>query len=333
MRNCSGPASLVEAVDLLRRGELVAIPTETVYGLAANAWDAQAVRKIFAVKGRPAHNPLIVHIASADQFDRVARLPANGGLRERFEAACDLWPGPLTLVLPKADRIPDIVTAGGPTVAIRIPDHPLALDLLRRCPFPLAAPSANRSNYISPTTAQHCRDGLGADVAMVLDGGPCAGGVESTIVNLAADPPQILRPGLISAEQLSQRLRCPVKLAAATPAGHPHAEKPLAAPGMLPVHYAPHTPLRLLQAGEPPTELRPAGRIAFAPLDATAQAPYAVVRVLSSTGNLHEVARGLFAALRELDDAGLAAIDCDGCPAEGVGAAIMDRLRRAATRR
>lgn len=187
-------AALAEAAERLRAGELVAFPTETVYGLGANALDANAVAKIYAAKGRPATNPIIVHVASVEQAKTLVKTwPAIAD-----ELAAQHWPGPLTLVLEKADHIPDIVTAGGRTVGIRIPNHPVALELLRRAGVPVAAPSANRSEEVSPTQAKHVADSLGAfvDDLLILDGGACGVGIESTVLDVTCDPPRVLRPGM-----------------------------------------------------------------------------------------------------------------------------------------
>src|SRR4051794_39087740 len=188
------PADVAVAAAVLHRGGLVAFPTETVYGLGANALDAAAVARIFAAKGRPATNPLIVHVAAAEHVWSVAAdWPAVAArLAERF------WPGPLTLVLPKAAAVPDAVTAGGPTVAVRVPAHPVALALLRAAGVPLAAPSANRSTELSPTTAGHVLHGLGGRIDLVLDAGPTAGGIESTVLDVTTNPPRLLRPGLVT---------------------------------------------------------------------------------------------------------------------------------------
>jgi len=350
-------ANLDAAAEILAGGGLVAIPTETVYGLAASVWQPAAVRGIFAAKGRPSHNPLIVHVASVDRLPEAIRWPPDPVIAEQLHQLAEFWPGPLTVVCPRADTIPDEVTAGRTTVAVRIPAHEVTRRLLDRCPFPLAAPSANRSGYVSPTLAEHVcgRAGLGDAVAMVLDGGPCQHGVESTIV-LLGDHPRLLRPGSITAEQLAARLGVAEASLTST---DPHVPEPslpepqssfgqaLPAPGMLLEHYAPRTPLRLISPADgPPSDLRSVGsispsptglplrlgRIAFRPLPPGQSAPYAVVETLSHDGELEEVARLLFAALRRLDDLGLDRIDCDTCAEVGLGRAIMDRLRRASAR-
>jgi L-threonylcarbamoyladenylate synthase len=225
------------AAELLRRGRLVAFPTETVYGLGANALDPAAVRRIFEAKGRPLTSPLIVHVASIDEArELVLEWP------ERAEAlAQKFWPGPLTLILPKKPCVPDIVTAGLPSVGLRIPAHPMALAVLKACGLPLAAPSANRFTELSPTTARHVRDGLGSAVDLVLDGGPCTVGIESTVLSLAGPTPRILRSGIVTQPEIEAVIG-PVE----TGAG---AESP----GQHPKHYSPRTPLIL---GDPPSQGR-----------------------------------------------------------------------------
>jgi L-threonylcarbamoyladenylate synthase len=224
---------IAEATDILRRGGLVAFPTETVYGLGADATNAAAVAKIFAAKGRPPTNPLIVHVADAAAARRYATEwpPAAAHLAERF------WPGPLTLVLPKSPDIVPAVTAGLNTVGLRVPDHPVALQLLREFGGAVAAPSANRSNRVSPTTAEHVREELGNEVDLVLDGGPCRVGIESTVLDLTTDRPTLLRPGGVSREQIEEVIGgVDVRDAAAG------AAAPARSPGLQPMHYAPRTP-------------------------------------------------------------------------------------------
>ncbi|QDT03840.1 Threonylcarbamoyl-AMP synthase [Rubripirellula lacrimiformis] len=322
-------ASLDAAARLLGEGRLVAIPTETVYGLAANAWDASAVQRIFDAKGRPSTNPLIVHISSIDQIEMAVRLPLDDITQGQLDAVADLWPGPLTVVLPAGEQIPSIVTAGLATVAVRVPAHPVAQAILKRCAFPIAAPSANRSQYVSPTMAMHCASGLGDHLSMIIDGGPCDLGVESTIVALGPDGPRLLRPGSISAEDLSCRLKVPMA-AFVSPSNHHGSEKPsFEAPGMMSEHYSPQTPLHLFDASH--TDVPPrTGRIAFRKLPDPIADQYAVVETLSQDGNLDEISRGLFAAIRRLDQAGLDRIVIDVCQPTGLGRAIADRIQRAA---
>jgi L-threonylcarbamoyladenylate synthase len=299
---------LAAAVAALRAGRLVGMPTETVYGLAADALDAQAVLRVFQAKGRPTFDPLIVHVADAAQAWTVARPSPRA---ERLAVA--LWPGPLTLVLPRTASVPDVVTSGLDTVGVRCPDHPLALALIRAAGMPLAAPSANPFGRISPTTAEHVREQLGAAVAVVLDGGPCRIGIESTV--LLPDPvPVILRPGGVTRERLEEVLGEPVALADRAARA---ASLPQQAPGMLPSHYAPVKPLRLRALGEAwPTD--PAiGVLAFTGTDLPLQLRH--VEVLSRRGDLAEV-----------DASPVTGLVAEAVPDHGLGLGINDRLRRAA---
>ncbi len=307
--------SIAEAADAIRRGLLVGMPTETVYGLAANALDARAVLRVFEAKGRPRFDPLIVHCADLAMARTIARFSP------RAERLAALWPGPLTLVLPRLPCIPDAVTAGLDNVAVRIPDHPLALALIRAAGMPLAAPSANRFGRISPTTAAHVVEQLGDAVACVLDGGPCRVGVESTV--LRPDPsPVVLRPGGVTREQLTEVLGEPVVLADRSARVE---ALPQEAPGLLASHYAPRAPLRLrTPGGEWPLD---AALLAFTGTDLPAGAVHAI---LSPTGDLAEAAASLFARLRQLDAAGPQLIVAELVPENGLGEAVNDRLRRAA---
>jgi L-threonylcarbamoyladenylate synthase len=305
----------------LRDGDLVAVPTETVYGLAANALDASACRRIFRAKNRPLHDPLIVHVHSLDQLALVCT--PNAAARR---LAREFWPGPLTLVLPKTKAVPDIVSGGRESVAVRMPSHPLFRRLLKLAGVPLAAPSANPFGYVSPTTAAHVRDGLGRKIRYILDGGPAEIGLESTIVDLR-DPakPVLLRPGAITCEAVSRALGRAVKSA---PRRAASAARPALAPGLLARHYSPRTPLVLherIDAADDPHHAylfirKPAGR---APRNAF---------WLDARGDLRGAARRLFAMLRRLDAAGFAAIHAEIAPGDGLAVAINDRLRRAAAR-
>lgn len=312
-------ADLVPAAAALRAGLLVGMPTETVYGLAANALDSAAVLRVFSAKGRPTFDPLIVHVADAAQAWTVAQPSPRA---ERLAAA--LWPGPLTLVLPRRTNVPDVVTSGLDTVGVRCPAHPLALALIRAAGVPLAAPSANLFGRISPTTAAHVREQLGDAVALVLDGGPCVVGIESTV--LLPDPtPIILRPGGVTRERLEEILGEPVAVAdRATRA----ASLPQLAPGMLPSHYAPVKPLRLRVAGEPWPRDPAIGVLAFTGGDVRGTSGH--VEVLSARGDLVEAASGLFAALRRLDASPVTSLVAELVPDHGLGLGINDRLRRAA---
>lgn len=313
------PESLRRAAEALRAGGLVAFPTETVYGLGARAHDALALAKIFEAKRRPFFDPLILHVADTSQFEALIapearRDPRSEALRARF------WPGPLTLVLPKAGDVPDLATSGLSTVAVRMPAHPVALDLIRAAGFPLAAPSANPFGRLSPTTAAHVQGHFTAGIELILDGGPCAVGVESTIISLAGETATLLRAGGIPREAIEAVIG-PIAAASAT------AERPQA-PGQLPGHYAPRTPLRILADGEAPD---PGGsRVGYLAFRHGPARPYAAVEILSPTGDLREAAARLFACLHRLDAAGLQGILAEKVPETGLGEAIMDRLRKAA---
>ena len=234
-------SSLEEAAQLLRAGGLVAFPTETVYGLGANALSPEAVARIFEAKGRPSSNPLIVHIHSIEAARRLVRewSPLAQRLAEAF------WPGPLTLILPKSELIPDIVTGGGSTVALRVPAHPVALQLLLKTGLPIAAPSANRSLSISPTCAEHVLKSLGGRIDLILDGGSCPGGIESTVLNLTVDPPKILRPGLISALEIEAVIGSLAQARLEESETVSREAVAVLSPGMSAKHYAPDTPFIL----------------------------------------------------------------------------------------
>ncbi len=316
------PANLRRLAAALRRGELVAIPTETVYGLAAHALDAKACRAIFQAKRRPTNDPLIVHVLDLGDAEELADFnPAARRLARRF------WPGPLTLVLPKKAVVPGIVTSGGPTVAIRAPAHPLARRLLRLAKIPLAAPSANLFGYISPTTAAHVREGLGARIPHILDGGACAVGVESTVLDMT-DPkkPRVLRPGAVTADQLGKFLG--VKVHGAKSRG---ARARQLAPGMLERHYSPRTPLVL---GPMPAKL-PAGVAAVLLRKPPGKKPAPHLFWLSPRGALSDVARNLYDVLRRADAGRYRQIRVEplSADASGLAAAINDRLKRAAAKR
>lgn len=306
-----------EAVRWLRRGELVGIPTETVYGLAGNALSGGAVSRIFEVKNRPTFDPLIVHIAHPDRADAlVTRWPQQA--RQLAEA---FWPGPLTLLFPKSDRVPELVTAGSPWVALRMPDHPLTLELLNALEFPLAAPSANPFGYISPTTARHVAEQLGHAIPYILDGGPCRVGVESTILSFADETPTILRQGGVAVEEI-EALLGPVQ-------ARLHSSSRPDAPGMLQSHYAPRVSVRLIdrEADLPETEAEAGALVFSTPLPGI---PEERQYILSSRGDLREAAQRLFSGLRWLDRPELRVILAELVPERGLGRAINDRLRRAA---
>ncbi len=320
------PEAVAEACALLRAGGLVAFPTETVYGLGADATDDAAVARIFAAKQRPRFNPLIAHFHTAEAAAAEVVFDARA---ERLAAAC--WPGPLTLVLPRRAgcRVSLLCSAGLDTQAVRVPDQPVALDLLQAVAGPLAAPSANRAGRISPTTAADVAAELGAAVDLILDGGPCRVGVESTVLDLSGEVPRLLRHGGLAAERLAELLG--VMPATPSPAGQAAGQATdqaaaLASPGLLESHYAPRLPVRL-EASEVAAD---EALLAFGP-----EVPRgaAVTLNLSPRGDLDEAAANLFAYLRRLDVAGLRAIAAMPIPARGLGLAIRDRLRRAAAPR
>jgi len=316
------PAILARAASLLQRGQLVAFPTETVYGLGANALDPAAVQRIYEAKGRPEYNPLIVHVADAASAQRLVTVwpDAAERLTQRW------WPGPLTIVLPKAISIPSEVTAGLGTVALRVPAHPVALALLHACGFPLAAPSANRSGQISPTTAEHVAHGLGDQVPMILDGGPTTVGIESTVVDLSGLHPVLLRPGMISRSALEEVIG-PVSL----PEEATNPEAPRPSPGMLDRHYAPRARLVLLDAaGRGQVQLGPADRLGA--LMRSAPPPTGCTTTITLPDDPDAYARGLYGALHQLDAAGVTLILVEPPPAAPAWDAIRDRLQRAARR-
>ncbi len=303
----------------LARGALVAFPTETVYGLGANALDPVAVARVFAAKGRPTNHPLICHVASADDLSPlVAQVtPAARALADAF------WPGPLTLVMPRSAAVLDAVTGGLHTVAVRVPNHPIALALLRAFGGPVAAPSANRFGWPSPTRAGDVRAELGDAVDLILDGGPCAIGVESTVLDLASDPPQILRPGSVSPEQITAVINMPVS---ATSSG------PARAPGMLETHYSPGARLEVLAAGDVVARAAALDAVGtrVAVLAPTQVAPLpASTLILGPAGDADAYAALLYAAFRRADADGREVILAVPPPAVGIGIAVRDRLARA----
>lgn len=307
------------AAAVIREGGLVAFPTETVYGLGADARNAVAVQRIFTAKGRPSFNPLIVHIAGTDALSAVAEIP-SGASKAALSSLARFWPGPLTVILPKRAELPKVTTGGLSSVAVRVPGHQVARALIAAAGCPLAAPSANPSGLLSPTKAEHVAEPLGSKVDLILDGGPCQVGIESTIVSLLEFPPRILRHGKVTAEELEAALGIAPQVSA--------AESPVLAPGMMREHYAPRTPLSLWSEGEP----IPSGRIGVILFGARERSPEAAAQTVTLTprGDLEEAARELFAALHDLDKAGLDRILIERCPESGIGRAIMDRLRRAA---
>jgi L-threonylcarbamoyladenylate synthase len=313
------PDEIARAVRLLRAGGVVGMPTETVYGLAGNGLDPAALARIFEIKRRPLYDPLILHFFDAEAAFAVARdVPGQARrLAEKF------WPGPLTLVVPKLDLVPDLATSGLPKVAIRVPSHPVAQALLRAFGGPLAAPSANRFGRISPTDADAVRLELGDAVPLILDGGPCAVGLESTVIEVGDGMITLLRAGGISVEEIEQVAG--TKVARATPVD----DSPLA-PGQLKHHYAPRKPLRLLDAGESIPHRPGAGLLAFGSVTGK---DFSLVENLSPGGDLREAAANFFRALRTLDDdPRVEKIYASRVPDHGLGLAINERLERASSR-
>lgn len=312
---------IARAAELLRSGGLVAFPTETVYGLGANALDARAVDRIYAAKGRPSHNPLIVHIANVDQVLRVARK-----WTDRAELlARAFWPGPLTLVLPKRDEVPEAVSAGLPTVAVRLPSHPVAHALLLAADIPVAAPSANKSTMLSPTTGAHVEKSLGDAVDLILDAGPTPVGIESTVLDLTRAVPVLLRPGSVTIEQIESVIG-PIEVETSVRDGAPRPS-----PGMMERHYSPRATLLLVGsddvsaavAAEQRAGSRVGALVSTVPLQGNAE------RMPSDAASY---AARLYGALHDLDDAGYDVIVVERVPDTSEWSAVRDRLERAAHR-
>ena len=304
------------AAEIIKKGGIIAFPTETVYGLGADAFNPLAVARIFEVKKRPHFDPLIVHVAHYDDLERlVIEISSNAiKLMERF------WPGPLTVVLLKKVDVPDIVTSGLPTIAVRMPRHPLTLSLIGLSGSPIVGPSANPFGYVSPTTADHVRDQLGDQVDFILDGGSCEVGVESTIVSFVEGEPRLLRPGGISLEEVESVI-------GRVAVGSINKEKP-SAPGMLPKHYAPHTPILLDWSEKDAAKYgnRKVGLLAFHKISPSSK--FGQVEVLSEKGDLREAAANLFSAIRRLDDSGLDLILAEPVPEVRLGWGITAGPRR-----
>lgn len=335
------PADIAQAVTVLQQGGIGGIPTETVYGLAADAFQPRAVARVFEAKQRPAFDPLIVHLPEPAWLDRVARevSPLARQLANRF------WPGPLTLVLPRQRTVPDLVTSGLDSVAVRIPAHSLARELIARVGSPIAAPSANLFGRISPTTAQHVLDQLADRIDFVLDGGPCAVGVESTVVQVAPEGLRLLRPGGTTVEEITAEFPAVAWL---DPVSNPGHNLPQVAPGMLTQHYAPRTPLELVDPAElagwvqdwskshPLAQLgllrwreSPPSRNEPDPLENNT---LLYTEWLTTDSDWKTAAARLFACLRRLDESQSELIVAERVPEIGLGRAINDRLRRAAAR-
>lgn len=310
-----GP-SIEIARNLLEQGELVALPTETVYGLGGNALNAETVARIFEVKDRPHFDPIIVHVSSLESaMHYVTDVPA-----EAEQLANRFWPGPLTLLLPKRNAIPDLVTAGLDRVGLRCPDHPLTLELLKQLPFPVAAPSANPFGYVSPTNAQHVKDQLGDKIKFILDGGPCTVGIESTIVGWENSQAVIYRLGGLSVEEIESVV--------ANVQVKPFSTSKPQAPGQLQSHYSPKKKFVLGNIQELAAKF-PSKNPGVLVFQNQSKIASRLQFVLSPTGNLNEAARNLFAMLRELDKTDVDIVFAEEVPDVGIGRAINDRLRRA----
>lgn len=314
---------IARAAEVLRAGGIVAFPTETVYGLGANALDAEAVRRIFAAKGRPSHNPLIVHVLD----EAAARHLATDWPDAASQLAASFWPGPLSMVVPKRPMVPSVVTAGGPTVALRVPDHAVARALLEAAGVPIAAPSANPANRVSATSAEHVQRGLAGAIDLLLDGGPTRGGLESTVVDVTSLPVRVLRPGLISAEQLAAALGAPVVVGAVH-----RGDAPLPSPGMMTRHYAPQAPLQCVAGDSRQLVEQLCGggvRTGWMPLgERSFESPLCTVQAMPAEPE--QYARRLYATLHQLEEAGVQQIVVELPPDEDRWAAVRDRLLRAA---
>lgn len=307
-----------KAAQLLNAEDVVAIPTETVYGLAGNIYSNQAINKIFSLKKRPLTNPLIVHIDTIDRLEEFTKDIPDKAL----QLAKAFWPGSLTLLLKKKSVVPDVITAGKPTVGVRIPDHPMTLELLSKLAFPLAAPSANPFTSISPTSPIHVKEYFGEELSMVLDGGECKNGIESTIVGFEGDTPVIYRLGSISIEEIENIV--------GTVSLKNNEEKAPVAPGMMARHYAPKTKTFLVKDVLEFTSKYPNKKIAIITLDNSYSASNIIInKCLSQKGNLQEAASKLYATLHELDTMKIDMIVAQKFPNHGLGKSINDRLSRA----
>jgi L-threonylcarbamoyladenylate synthase len=319
-------AAVKRAAELLRAGEVVALPTETVYGLAANALDAKAVARIFEIKRRPASNPIIIHVASIEMAKRcVTNWPP---LADKL--AKSFWPGPLTMVLPRVEKIPALVTANGPTVGVRWPSHPFIQAVIRECDFPLAAPSANPANRISPTNPEHVAKHLGAQIPLIVDGGQSQVGIESTVVDLTSVPARLLRPGMICEEAL-------MAVTGKLSVGFGNGEEILKSPGLLQKHYAPKARLVILNWRD---DADLCGQVSSFKFQVSSCHVIAHTRIPSQKNfgrvsviphDAEAFARAIYAELHRCDEAGAELIAVEALPAGAEWRAIADRLKRAAT--
>ncbi len=323
-----GAASLMEAAQLIKKGEIVAFPTETVYGLGANCFDASAIAKIFKAKGRPADNPLIVHVHSVAQVEKLS-FNVTSVARELMDK---FWPGPLTLVLKKVPEVPDIVTGGLDTVAVRMPDHKVAQVIIEHAGVPIAAPSANLSGKPSPTTAQMVYDDLNGKIPLIIDSGPCEVGIESTVIDVTNNVPKILRPGMVTLEMINEAIGS-VQLTSGE-------GKKVRSPGVKYEHYKPEAEITIVKGPqaavsrhilfrihEDEAEGKKSGVICF---DQTKRNYTGNIISLGSRFNLKEVGKNLYSALRQTDELGLDTVYAEALTEENEGLAIMNRLMRAA---
>ena len=312
--------SVSEAARLLKDGEVVAIPTETVYGLAGNAFEPKALAKIFAAKERPTFDPLIVHIADIAQLTDIAKdIPDSA-----YKLAEAYWPGPMTIILPKKDCIPDLCTSALPSVAVRFPSHPIAQAIIKESGLPLAAPSANLFKHVSPTTAEHVAAQLADRIAGIVDGGPCSVGVESSIISLTGEKPTVLRPGAITPEMFAKVLGdVAIKESTSKPG------QPMLAPGQCDTHYRPQVPLFYGEIPSGYTLPEHTVRIAFG----TQPGPIPATVNLSTTGDMVEATSKLYALMHDLDTPDYDLILVDPIPNKGIGIALNDRLKRASVKR
>ncbi len=310
----SEPRQIKEAAERIRMGQVVAFPTETVYGLGADAFNEKAVAQIFEIKNRPYFDPLIVHISEMNMLHDVA-VNISSASKKIMEI---FWPGPLTLIFEKKKNISDLVTSGLSTVAVRMPSHPIALELIRQAKTPIAAPSANPFGYLSPTCAAHVEKQLGDKVDYILDGGNCSTGIESTILDLTTGSPSILRLGGMDYEKIEDLLgEVKIQLSSSRPK----------APGQLASHYAPRTPIEIIKSDYLPHDAEDSGLLALTSTQLTQS--FRSVEILSAKGDLVEAASHFFSALHRLDQKGLAKIYAIPLPEKGLGRAMMDRLKRA----
>ena len=309
--------NILFAAGLIKEGSLVAFPTETVYGLGADGLNPLAVAKIFEAKKRPSFNPLILHISNLKQLEMISESD-NSNIKKLID---NFWPGPLTLVLPKKNIVPDIVTAGNETVAVRMPNHPTALELIELVGNPIAAPSANTFGHLSPTTAQHVVSQLGNKVDLILDGGTCTVGIESTIIAVLEDRTILLRPGGTAIEEI-EKIIGPIEKDVNFSSNQPIS------PGQLPYHYAPKIPIRFMNNLEKEKfEPSKTGLLLFT--DKKVDYPFKIIKVLTHNSDLREAAANLFSYLHEMESTGIDIIFVEAVPEVGLGIAIMDRLRKA----